>query len=213
MVDAVRRAFPGLDIEDRGGQVVIAGELVIHHAGAVLDHYKIEIALPTEGPRAGMPVVREVGGRIPRSDDRHINSLDGTCCLMVTDQFWLEHPQGMDVVQFIDGPVRGFFVGQSHFEAGGGWPYGEYGHGRDGIMQFYRGIFGVDDDAVVRTLLRAAGGSRMRGRHACPCGSGRPGRECHGPTLSELAERVPPRILQARIAEVTICAASPKRVP
>lgn len=212
MVDAVRRAYPGLDVEDRGGQVVIAGELVLHDDGVVLDHYLIEIELPRDGPRAGMAVVREVGGRIPRIEDRHVNDLDGTCCLMVTDQFWFEHPQGMDVVDFIDGPVRGFFVSQSHFDVGGGWPYGEYGHGCDGIVQFYRALFGVEQEAVVLDLLRAIGGPRLRGRRVCPCGGGRAARDCHGPVLSDLLERIPPHTLHASIVAVTISAALPERV-
>lgn len=49
----------------------------------MLDRYSVELQLARNHP-AGLPVVRETGGRIPRHLDRHVLS-NGTACVLIPD--------------------------------------------------------------------------------------------------------------------------------
>jgi len=53
--------------------------------GQVLDRYSVELQLARNHP-AGLPVVRETGGRIPRHIDRHLLAADGTACVLLPDE-------------------------------------------------------------------------------------------------------------------------------
>ena len=194
LVRAIEDEFPGLYFEERGDQLVLAGEFQVVEDGKVLDRYEIEIDVPRGGPTADMPVVREVGGRIPHSADRH--NPGGATCLMVPDEFWYRNPNGLGLVEFLRGPVLGYFIGQSIVERGGAWPYGERAHGVPGIVEFYGALVGSTDPVCVHGLLVMASAKKVRAHWLCPCGSRRRAQSCHGHRVRHLRDRLPRRVLR-----------------
>jgi hypothetical protein len=73
----VETHFPELRFAVEDGVVYIRGSFPVLFEGQVLDRYAVELQLPRNHPHA-LPVVRETGGRIPRTDDRHVNAADGS---------------------------------------------------------------------------------------------------------------------------------------
>lgn len=198
LVRAVEDQFPDLYFEERDDQLFLVGEFQVSDGDVVLDRYEIEVELPRAGPMAGIPIVREVGGRIPHTADRH--NPEGVACLGVPDEFWYRHPEGIGLIAFLRGPVRGYFTGQSIVERGGAWPYGERAHGIAGIIEFYAPLVGSHHPARVHAFLEMAAAKKVRAHWRCPCGSGRPVHRCHRRALTHLRQRLPRRVLNTTAA-------------
>ncbi len=184
--------YPSLHFHERDGQLILAGTYQITDGDRVLDHYQIEVVIPYGGPHADIPVVRETGGRIPRNDPEYHMS-NGTACLFVPEDFWYHHPNGMDLLAFLNGPVRAFFVSQSLVQRGDQWPYGTRPHGNEGIADFYGEFLGTTDPDRIKACAKLLIARKLPGHKLCPCGSGRPVRNCHLSTLQQLRTRVPRR--------------------
>jgi hypothetical protein len=193
--------FPGLYFEDRGGTLIVAGEFLVSEGGRVLDRYQIEVEVPRDGPATGLPVVREVGGRIPRTPDHHVNP-DGSACLAVPDEFWYRNPDGLDLLAFLRGSVLNYFIGQSIVAAGGVWPHGERAHGDAGLLEFYASVVGTNDPARVHAFVTMASAKKVRAHWPCPCGSGRRVLACHGGRVHHLRSRLSRRLLRAAAASI-----------
>lgn len=196
--DLLEQEFPDLQLAERGEQIVLTGEYLITEKGRVLDRYQIEVLVPRAGPRSDIPEVREIGGRIPWRADHHVFK-GGRACLFVPDEFWYHHPNGMDLVEFLKGPVLGFFVGQSLIERGQPWPYGERSHGGKGVDEFYRTVVGTDRPACIKAYLEMLTVKKVRHGWKCPCGSNRKIGECHLRLVRDLRERIPRRVAQSSL--------------
>lgn len=184
-----------MHLVERGDLVVARGVFPLTDNGRVIDRYQIEVDLPRTYPK-GLPVVRETGGRIPRTGSRHMES-DGSACVSVPDEYWYRHPDGMDLLDFLSGPLLGYLVGQSLVERELPWPQGERGHGADGVAEFYGPLLGTTDREVITRLVEAIAARELRGHAGCPCGSGRRIRGCaHRQLLEQLRARIPRPVAQ-----------------
>jgi hypothetical protein len=185
----IEQAFPDLVVSRDDQALVATGHLPLLEGGVVFDRYLVEISILLN--HAGvLPVLREVGGRIPREVDRHIEN-DGNACLFVPDEFWYRHPQGMEIVEFIKGPITAFLVGQSLVECGRPWPNGTRPHFGEGIVEFYSSILGTKDESKIRAFLDMLRAKKIKQPWLCPCGSGRRVGNCHLPVMTRLQERIP----------------------
>lgn len=127
----VEAAYPSLHFHVVNDVVFVRGTFPTVGEGEVLDRYRIEIELPRDSLKS-TPIVREVANRIPQTSDRHMNPADGTACVLLPDERWRVWPIGATLLDFLNGPVRNFFLGQSLVEAGEPWPFGQWSHGVDG---------------------------------------------------------------------------------
>lgn len=159
-------------------------------AGGTLDEYSVSIELPPRYPDS-LPIVRETAGRIPQTLNRHVLITTGTCCVLLPDARWEEHPIGAPFSEYLAGPLRNFFIGQSIVELGGDWPFGERAHGNDARLDYYRELFGTASDTVVRRFLEAVAWPHQKGRVNCPCGSGRRLRKCCSAKVYDLRTKLP----------------------
>ena len=188
----VQGAYPNLHFYPTPDQVIVRGTFPIVHEGEVLDRYLVEIELPHDYPDA-MPVVREVGGRVPRTVDYHVNST-GEACLFLPDERWSVYPPGTSFLAFLEGPVRNFFLGQSIFRLTGKWPFGERRHGPDGIRDYYTELLGTDDIKVILGYLECLARPVPKGHWECPCRSGKRLRDCHRAQFEDLRSKVAPSV-------------------
>lgn len=193
--------FPDLQMVERDDQLVLTGVYPLIDNGRVVDRYHIEVLVPAGGPRDGIPVVKETAERIPWTPERHMNG-DGSACLFVPEDFWYEHPQGMDLLSFLKGPVLAFFVSQSLIERGEPWPYGARPHGNEGIVDFYAAFLGTSDPARIKACLKMIIDKKLKGHRHCPCGSGRPLRDCHVSVLQRLRSRIPRDVAKASLGRL-----------
>lgn len=156
------------------------------------DGYNIEILFPKDYPDS-LPVVRETGGRIPRTCDRHINPKDETACICIPDEWFVQRPDE-SFSTFLRVPVYNYFLSQKYFEVHGAWPFGERDHGGDGFLNFYQECFETQDRQVINNYLKTVLKKEIKGHWDCPCGNGKRIRNCHQEKIMQLRKKLPPNI-------------------
>lgn len=189
LLPALESEFPHLHVVVRDSYTVLTGDLPLVLDGRVVDSFSIEVVIPPEGPRHTVPVVRELGGRVPWVADRHVYS-DGRACLFVEAEYWFRHPDGLDLVEFLRGPVTSYFVGQLLYEQEKRWPFGERSHGALGVVEFYAPLVGSRDPRVIKQFVEMVVAKKMRSTWRCPCGSGHRLWGCHGDVVRRLRGRI-----------------------
>lgn len=195
-------AYPQLHLVLAGpGQAHVRGAFPVRSADCKeLDHYLVRIELPDEYPDA-LPIVFEVGERIPRIADRHINP-GGSACVMLPDDRWRCFPAGARFRQFLDGPLHQFFLAQSLVELGEPWPFGQWSHGANGRLEYYQWLFSTADLSIVLQTLGLLTESEIGQDVACPCGLDRRLRDCCASRIQELRSRIPPGVAQAALRDL-----------
>lgn len=180
---------PDLHLRIIGGRASIHGSFAITDGGGVVDRFQVIIRFPDDYP-VDTPTLEEVGGRIPRAQERHVEP-NGIACLTVPEE-WHFLSKDRSFAAFIEGPIKNFLVSQSTYEATGQWPFGERPHGYDGLIDAYGAWFGSNDPAVIRSHLRYLAAETPKGHWDCPCGSGKKIRRCsHRDRLAELRSKFP----------------------
>jgi hypothetical protein len=104
-----------------GFYLVLEKDVVAAPNGPITE-FDIKMEFPDRYPRRELKMF-EVGGRIPRNPDRHING-GGDCCVTVWEH-WLATASDHSVAGFIKGPLNEYFLGQFWVEKTGKWPFGE----------------------------------------------------------------------------------------
>ncbi len=183
--------YPTLHFSVREHIVYLNGTLQIKDERGMFDFFHIEVELPPKFPDI-LPIVREVGGRIPHTVERHIFP-NGNTCLHVNEDWYFEHPNGYTLCEFLDGPMYSFFLQQSAVEHGQPWPFGQRSHGMDGILECYKDLTDAPNLSIARAFLETLAKQEVKGHHLCPCGSGKKIRECH-PKLREFGKRIPRKV-------------------
>lgn len=185
----VELAYPDLRFSTTSEEVQISGSFPITDDDGVVDRFSVLIRLLPDYPES-LPVVRETAGRIPHHIDRHMLT-SGEACVLLPEDRWRSWPIGSSLLSFISGPLRNFFIGQALVERGEPWPFGEWGHGLDGMRDYYREVFGTDDLVTVRAYFHCLAAKKAKGHWDCPCKSGRRLRDCHMGLVKELREKMP----------------------
>ena len=152
------------------GRFVISGNLIFtagYNGEDVSDTFEIEIEIPRNYP-AQIPKTKEAGGRIP--SDFHTNQ-DGTLCLNIPLGSKRTFAQNGTLLGYVDDCVIPYLYSFCYHQVHGKMPFGEWAHGGQGILDFYKEEFAVDDDIAVLGLLRVLADNNYRGHIPCPCGS------------------------------------------
>jgi hypothetical protein len=188
----LERQYPDLRLIEEAGQLLFRGSFPIEHEGETLDRFLIQISFPN-GP-SQWPLIREIGGRIPRVKERHINSNNGDICAEVPEIVLMRGD--FQLLDFLNGPVRNFFLGQALVEKGEKWPFGEWDHGKKGLIEAYGKMLGVATETEIGRFLEVLSSENVKGHWLCPCSSGSKIRGCHREKIHDLRQRVTPRIAQ-----------------
>ena len=188
----VQAAYTNLHFYPESDRVIVRGTFPIIDSGEELDRYSIDIVLLAEYPDA-IPLVWETGGKIPRDIDHHINK-GCEACLFIPDERWKVYPPGMSFLEFLNGPVRNFFLGQSIFRRTAKWPFGQRSHGTAGIQEYYGELLVTNDTTVILGYLECLSRSMLKGHWSCPCKSGMRIRDCHRDQIHELRAKIPPEV-------------------
>lgn len=198
----LRKHFRTLRLVNDGSKVTIRGALpVLADDGTELDRFQIEIELPEDFPKS-VPSVRETGGRLPRNPDRHVNA-DGTACLFVRDESWRFWGGDLTLVDFIQGPVYQFFLGQVYFETHNKWPFGERKHFARGVAEYYFDELGTRDIFFVHRFLTYLAAVSVDKSLPCYCGGTARLETCHAGKLFFLRGRIERHIACDSLEQVT----------
>jgi len=203
----VQARFPGLHFLEEDNRVYVRGSFPVLFEGQALDHYSVELELARNHP-AGLPIVRETGGRIPRHSDRHINADTGIACVLIPDERWRLWPSGSSLLSFLTGPLHSFFLGQTMVEEGEPWPFGQWAHGAKGIFQFYRELLRTADLRVMIAYLDCLSAKKIKGHWPCDCKSGRKLRDCHINQVKMLRENIARKDAQVSLGILKAAGAS-----
>jgi hypothetical protein len=195
----LQQRYPDLRLIVINGRPLFRGSFPVGHVGEEIDRFLIEISFPDGITK--LPAVREIGGRIPRDSDHHINPGSGDICADIPEMILLSGQPSL--VEYLDGPVRNFFLSQIIVAGGNPWPFGEWKHGKDGLLQAYGELLGVTGERQIRAYLDYLASKRVKGHWLCPCGSTKRLRDCHARHFATLRDRIPRRIAASALDRLT----------
>lgn len=179
--EKVKENYPALEISKTASTYNINGDIrfITSVKGEVFDDlYSIEIALSKKYPEE-LPTIREVGGRIERIIDHHVNK-DGTLCVGVIAEVKNELGKHYTLLEYIDKIVVNYLSQYSYKEKYGEWPYGESEHYIEGVLKYYLKEYKLKNYAEVLTFLKELAQFKFRpkGHERCRCGCGRLVKNC-----------------------------------
>jgi len=195
-VVGLREKYPEMHLKFRDGAAVLAGTLEFRARREeiqICDSYEVDIRIPNAYP-SRPPVIREVGGKIPRHVDHHVQP-DGTLCLGPPIEVFSAFKQRPTLLWYVEGIVIPCLYWHSYNAQHPEDPLPAYSHGFDGIAEYraetdlhdkYFVTLEVNQLSAVLGLLRIACQGEIDGTVTCPCGSGRPLAVCHASVLSNL---------------------------
>lgn len=174
-----------------------------HAEGVVInDQYQIRIEFKPSR-YSNLPQVYETGHRIERIvQDRSLQLVDlhinptGATCLCITVEEKEKLPTGYTLEEFFNRLLIPFFYAQSYYEKNNKWPWGQYGHGVLGYIEWYsnqKELPRAIVESFIGSLRRApewrdlqvllAPHHKVKGHHGCLCGRGDALRRCHPDVL------------------------------
>ncbi|OWJ93212.1 hypothetical protein B6S59_17425 [Pseudomonas sp. A46] len=121
-----------------------------------------------------LPLVYEVGERIPRDGNHHVNP-DGTLCLGAPIRLHKILGKNFSLMEFVERCVVPFLYSISIAEAGHQrFQFGELAHGVGGLIDDYLKLFGCSSrEALKRYLHTLMLKKRRANKQHCPCNCGR----------------------------------------
>lgn len=197
---------PKMRVTRDGSNIVVRGSFLLvedanfpNPAGPISE-FEIKIIIGDKYPEQE-PKVFEVGGRIPIGGDRHVN-VTGDCCVTVWEA-WLIRAKDTSIAAFLKGPVREYFLGQYMVERKKDWPFGEYRHYEEGLVEAYTEALGIPSKKnVLRKYLRLLAKPWPKNHYSCPCGSRKSLRDCHKDDLKALHVKVPPHMARRMLGRL-----------
>lgn len=136
----------------------------------ITDTYDLRILIPSKFPQ-DPPTVFEIGRRIPRNEDHHVNP-DGSLCLGARLRLLYELYQQPTVVGFADRCILPYLFNISHkLRFGGVLPLGELSHGIPGELEDCVDLMQLKNIQQVRIAVqRLALREKDANKLPCPCG-------------------------------------------
>jgi hypothetical protein len=157
--------------------LVLAGKYRLYasmHGCEIIDEtFELKVTFPSDYPNSE-PKAYEIGGKLPRDIDFHINTKDGSLCLgsrLRVISFIRKNP---DISSFFEYRISPFLYSIFYKEKYGYAPNGELEHGEDGLIQDYQDIFGLKGKkAIVAVLNILSKRKRVANKLSCPCHCGK----------------------------------------
>lgn len=191
LVKQINEHFPSLIVVLRGNKVFVIGEFYYRDMKTDIEvfRYSIEIEFPDDYPNS-VPLVRETGGKIPRTMDRHYDMQRGGSCLFLDDEKYKFFKEKPDIVNFINTPVKNFFLSQAYFDLTGKWLFGDWSHGVFGIFEYYCEELDTKNTRIVINFLKLLSDHIMDPNHKCYCGSNKKLIHCHINKLVDMRNKI-----------------------
>jgi len=178
-IDQALLSYSLLKRVEEDGFVSVIGEIpLIHPEKGEFDRYSVSIRFPLAYPKC-FPKVIETSKKIPRKDFRHVNP-DQTLCLAVEPEERAITKNGISFNFFLDKVLVPHLARETYRELSGSYEDGEYGHGNDGVWEFYESALETTDRKLIISKLEDIVYSKWQKRNElCKCGSGQKFKKCH----------------------------------
>lgn len=172
------RDYPGMSLAPTRDTVTIlkgclAFSVKLKDGISITDEYVLTIEVPADFPH-NLPIVTEVGSKIPRKDDFHVNPGDFSLCLGSPIRLMEITSKTPNLVGFTENCLIPYLYAVSHkLKHGGSFIYNELAHGEPGVMADYIELFGLPQPEQVIQAVRILGKKRRTANKLpCPCGCG-----------------------------------------
>lgn len=175
--------YTGLRLDsEEAEQIVLSGSILVNRISkgyTLYKEYEIEIMVPIASNE--LPYVIDIGHNI----DEHYphRYVDGRLCLETDTSIRIRFIEGFSLPTWVSEYVETYFFSYEYYQRYGEFPFGERGHGMEGILQTYEELFEEADTIKIFKLMVSIVSQPYRGHMLCPCGSGEKLRACHGMTL------------------------------
>ena len=182
-----QKRHPSLQLrqDERGGYEIL-GRIGIRAecpSGAIEGEYDLTMIVPATYPERP-PRVYDLKCQIPAAFE-HVYVSTRELCLGAPVEVNRLFAQKRTLLHFLERQVEPFLLGASCAARFGVSGFPELAHGGRGLLDYYAKWFSCDDGAAVSLVGMLAGaGAPTDGD--CPCGSGKPVGNCHGPRLELL---------------------------
>jgi len=196
------KTYPDLCVIESCGVVIAQGGFPILQDASELDRFQIRMVVPATFPKK-IPIVFELGGRVPLNNPDWHTYDGGSLCLIVPEE-WLINPQHESLMAFLNGPVRNYFIAHALSEEGIGRPMGERPHFGDGLWEAYGEMVASKDRALTQRFLECLADDKIRGHVKCPCGSDKKMRHCHMAHLLELKKKIKSAIAESALKRLKL---------
>ena len=187
----------------RGDTILIEGDFrfTAESSGIprVTDTYTLLISLPPSFPR-DVPTVTEIGGRIPRYADYHINK-NGTLCLGSPMRLMLALQAEPTLSGFSRRCIVPYLYAMTNaLKNGRRFIFGELNHGTPGEIEDYKALLGLKSHTQVPHAMRCIlAKKRLANKLPCPCECGkRLGRCRYNATIKNFRTLLPKTWLRSR---------------
>lgn len=177
-IDEFINAYPGMR-----KTVILSESIVLHgllrfHAThgndpEVNDTFRLKIIVPFKFP-SELPIVFEVGGRIPHDPDHHVNQSNGSLCLgspLTLVRNIVDEPT---LLGFAENCIIPYLYAISILLNNNiTWIFGELEHGAPGLVHEYSLMFYVQDPNQIFQIMSLLGKKRrIANKELCPCQCG-----------------------------------------
>ena len=177
-VEAFLHDYPGMAIvPGKEPGISLQGDFAFRARGfdgsEIEESYYIRINIPNEFPRA-IPEVKELGEKIPRNGDYHINPGSDTICLGSPLRLLREIAQNPSLPGFAELCLVPYLFAVTHkIRMGSAFMFGELKHGGNGIVEEEGAYFSVKEGEQVHRIFELLGiKKRKANKLPCPCGCG-----------------------------------------
>lgn len=185
------------------GHVILLGNLkfqaVLNEGenSEIKDNYRILITFPDDYPNE-FPEVLELDGKIPVSDDNHVNRsseyFTTSLCLGTNIEVYKIFIRSRNIVHFIEKILIPFLYYISYKNKFGCTPYSDRSHGFLGILEYYKELFKIIDKNKIIQFLEYAHNYSNSGLKTYPWGSDKIISRSHINIIKDLS-RVPGKYL------------------
>lgn len=165
--------YPGMAVQPIRARTstIIEGKFRFAANDEIRDTYQLRISIPQSFPW-DVPSVTEIGGRIPRTGDFHVNP-DNTLCLGSPLRIKKILSDRADIVSFAELCLVPYLYRVSAALQRGDRLAG-LAHGTPGVLDDYAGLFGLSSAEQVLAALRMLKlKKRIANKKYCPCRCGR----------------------------------------
>lgn len=192
-LNEVLEIFPKLKLFEKDKKKTIGGEIdIFDAAGNYVNSFDINVVVPRNYPY-GFPLLFETSNKFEHIPDRHINE-EGSCCVCSLQESDLISQKGIAIKDFFLGYVVPYLANQLYFDSEEEWANGDYEHGAEGILQFYRELFEMEPIHEVINLLSFFNTHKMNRNDNCFCGKKEKLKRCHLQTYTIIKDLSKARI-------------------
>lgn len=196
------KVYPELKVSVREGIEFLSGTFrIIDDEGKEWNSFQIEIRFNSAFPYL-FPQLVELGGKIPKVADWHINE-NGGCCITIPLLEVTSCKNGITVLQFIQNHVKPYLFNQAHRLEKGYYAHQEFAHGVYGILEYYQELFKEKDVEKVIGYLKILKSTEFGKKTPCFCGKKAKFRKCH-PEIFRIFKPIPSKFIDDEIQRLKL---------